>query len=54
MAADDRAVAAAKKRRDELMVRMAAMDPDAIDEMQEFLHSLPIEVLKRMRDEDHA
>jgi hypothetical protein len=51
---DDSAVAAARKQRDELMARMAAMDPDAIDDMQEFLRSLPAGVLERLRDEEPA
>jgi hypothetical protein len=51
MANEQMDLAAAGQRRDELMVRMTAMDPDAIDEMQEFLGSLPTEVLKRLQDD---
>jgi hypothetical protein len=51
MANEQMDLAAARQRRDELMARMAAMDPDAIDEMQEFLRSLPDDVLARLRDD---
>jgi hypothetical protein len=33
------------------MARMTAMDPDAIDEMQEFLKSLPDDVLTRLQND---
>jgi hypothetical protein len=42
-------LAAARRRRDELMVRMVAMDPAAIDEMQKFLRSLPAEIVVQLR-----
>ena len=51
MANEQMDLAAARQRRDELMARMTATDPDAIDEMQEFLRSLPHEVLTRLQDD---
>lgn len=45
-------LAAARQRRDELMARMMNMDPAAVDEMQEFLRSLPTEVLAKLRAEE--
>jgi len=45
-------LAAARRRRDELMQRMMAMDPAAVDEMQEFIRSLPTEILAQLRADD--
>jgi hypothetical protein len=51
MAAGDD-LAAIRRRRDELLIRMAAMDPTAVDEMQEFIRSLPTDVLTQLRADD--
>lgn len=45
-------LAAARQQRDELMARMMAMDPVAVDEMQEFLRSLPTDVLAQLRADE--
>jgi hypothetical protein len=42
-------LAAARRRRDELMARMMDMDPAAIDEMQKFLRSLPADMFVQLR-----
>jgi hypothetical protein len=42
-------LAAARRRRDELMARMMDMDPAAIDEMQKFLRSLPADMVVQLR-----
>ena len=44
-------LAEARTRQRELMDRMMAMDPAAVDEMTEFLRSLPTGILKRLREE---
>lgn len=48
----DTDLAAIRRRRDELIERMAAMDPAAVDEMQEFIRSLPTGVLTQLRAEE--
>ena len=51
MANEQMELVAARQRLGELMARMANMDPDAVGEMQEFLRSLPAEVLAQIEDD---
>jgi hypothetical protein len=47
-------LAEARARQRELMDRMQTMDPAAVDEMTEFLRSLPTGILRQLRDEAAA
>ena len=49
MANEQMDLAAARRRRDELMTRMMDMDPAAIGEMQKFLRSLPADIFAQLR-----
>lgn len=54
MAREQIDLAAARQQRDELVARIAAMDPTAIDEMQTFLRSLPADMLVQLRADQQA